>query len=373
MKTLADRLQAEIQRRQTARPHKVVSVFNIGTGHTRAEVNNTIAALGKACTDPDKVVNDGPTGVLGNLQGWGMNDALSSTVARIKAAGPTVVNMTGHSRGAILCHMIAHALYTDAATRDIKVNMMVLDPVHQSKLGHAGAEALDDNPSLLSYHAIIMEHEDKTILGGTTFPYKFVTASPGVQERMHYINMPGKHGSGSQNLTSPIGRLCFELIAGFMRTRRTAFSTPVPEPIDLCEHFAQVHLLNPGSVDGAQRLLFDDGGHASATDPSKHRMHGTQLRAADVTRALRLNSLTVQKPGQKVLPRRPLAPYFFNAEHAFYFKLCFPYFFRVLAAAPSTTRFDSVAFQRDFDRMGTRPGLARSFAMLAVHLQPLLA
>jgi hypothetical protein len=371
--SLADKLQTEIARRQTARTAKAVSVFNIGTGHTKAEANNTIAALGHACTDADKIINDGPTGVLGNLQGWGMNDALRDTVARITAANPTVVNMTGHSRGAILCHMIAHALFTNPATRDIRINMIVLDPVHQSKLSHDGSESLDDNPNLLSYHAIIMEHEDKTILGNAAFPYKFVTASRSVGERMHFINMPGKHGSGSQNLTSPVGRVVYELIATFMRARRTSFSTPVREPIDMCDLFAQIHLLNPLSVDGARRLMFDDSGHSTTTDASKHREHSVHMRAADVARALTLNANTVQKPGQRVLPPRPVTPYFFNAEHAFYFKMCFPYMFSVLSNAPAKTRLDQAAFQRDFDRLGARPALAQSFALLAAQMRPLLA
>lgn len=370
---LKEELEAEILHRKTAGPRGgVFSVFNIGTGHTQKEPNNTIAALGHACTD-DKVINDGPTGVMGNAQGWGMNDATRRTVDAIKSVRPrpAQVNMTGHSRGAILCHMIAHALYEDPATRTIKICMMVLDPVHQSKLTHKGAEALDDNPSLLSYHAIIMENEDKKIFGNVAFPFKFVKASADVQTRMHFINMPGRHGSGSQNLTSPVGKAVFHLIQNYMRARRSTFNTPVPTPLDMCELFAEIHLLNPESVDGA-RLVFDDTAFAKVHNVKSSSVHSAKLRSGHVARAMQLNLKTRQIRGLKVLPPRPTAQYFFNQEHAFYFKLCFPFFFKVCAAAPQTTPMDHAKFDHDFDLMGSRPALAQSFAILGVQMRNLL-
>jgi hypothetical protein len=371
---LLDDLRREIARRPTRQATKVFSVFNIGTGHIQSELNNTIAALGADCEDAEKVVNDGPTGAMGNFQGWGMNDALSATHEAIRNANPTHVNMTGHSRGAILCHMLAHAIYSDPRTRHIKINMIVLDPVHQSKLKHEGAEHLDDNPNLLTYHSIIMEHEDNRKFGSTLFPYKFVAATDSVEKRMHFINMPGKHGSGSQNLTSPIGKVVYELIANFMRTKRTRFRTPAPTPLDMCEYFAQIHLLNPLSIDGSKRLLFDDGGNTLTHDPKKQGVHGNTLRAADIARALTLNAnTTLKSPGMRVMPKKPTTEYFFNAEHAYYFHLAFPFFFKVLAGAPAKTKMVWSAFDRDFTRLGSRPGLTESFPVLAAQMRPWLS
>jgi hypothetical protein len=381
---LQDALNAEIARRASGQSRVgVFSIFNIGTGHTHAEINNTIAALGAACTGA-KMVNDGPVGAMGNAQGWGMNDMLKNTMAKLKAvglAGVTHVNMTGHSRGAILCHMLANAIFADPATRHLKINMIVLDPVHQSKMNHPGAESLPDSPSLLSYHAIIMENENKKVVGATAFPFKFVTGA--AQTSRHYINMPGTHGSGSQNLTSAVGKVVYQLIAGFMRTRRTEFTSRVMTPLDMCDLFAQIHLQNPLSMDGVKRLIFDDLGHASvhspkATElfqPKTETFQGNSTRAADVAKALKANLTSRRQPGAKVvpvMPQSPISSYIFNAEHAFYFKSCFPYFFRVLAGAPGKTPFDEGGFNRDFDRMGTSPALAGSFALLAAHMKPLL-
>src|SRR5947209_7834816 len=97
---------AQWQRTVPTTNPKVFNVFNVGTGHTQREANNTIAMLGLLSTD-DKVINDGPCGPIGEKIGWGMNTALESTFAQILHAAPmpTVVNMLGHSRGAVLCHM----------------------------------------------------------------------------------------------------------------------------------------------------------------------------------------------------------------------------------------------------------------------------
>ncbi|MDB6089264.1 MAG: hypothetical protein JWN85_2048, partial [Gammaproteobacteria bacterium] len=351
--SLQDQLQAELQRRQAGLNRtSVFSVFNIGTGHTQAETNNTIAALGHACTG-SHLINDGPTGALGTSLGWGMNDALARTMNAIKAAKPSHVNLAGHSRGAILCHMVGNALLKDPATQNVKVNMIVLDPVHQSKLTHEGAESLPESPNLLSYHAIIMENENAKIAGNSTFPFKFVESSASTKKKMHYINLVGTHGSGTQNLTSPIGAVAYELIATFMRARRTEFRTIPKQPLEMCDLFAAIHALNPLSVKDATRLIFDDGGLAQTHDPTGKKATTYQaatLRANDVKKALSLNSQTAFRPGTKVLPATPISSYIFNQEHAFYFKAAFPYFFSVLAAVGKAPLV-SGAFDRDFNKL----------------------
>lgn len=368
----------QIRTHKFSAPRRVFSVFCIGSNHNQKEINNTMAALGHACVSPDgnadpasyKYINDGPGGedhvskarkLFNGAVGWGMNNFLANTFQAIVAADPTVVNLTGHSRGAILCHMIAHKLYANPATRHIKINMIVLDPVHQSKIRHDGSEHLDDNPNLLSYHSIIMEHE--SALRGKAFPFKFVRSPDQIAERSHYINMPGTHGSGTQQLTSPVGRLTYELIANFMRARGTMFSHPVPTPLDMCEHFAQVHVLNPlvknAKSGEMERVVFnDDGADRYHNQINDTIVKSTKHRRGAVTKALGLNQLTVQQPHLRVLPTKPIGiEYFFNQEHAFYFKMAFPYMYGVLSKAPNRSPLDVAQFARERQKMQSLPGL----------------
>jgi hypothetical protein len=344
---------------------QLLSIFNIGTGHRKHEPNNTIAALGKAC-EPS-IVNDGPTGAAGTLQGWGMNDALARTMAQVEEAQPAVVNMAGHSRGAILCHMLAHSILTSDKLRDTQVNLCVLDPVHQSWMPHVGGELLLDNPRLLSYYAIAMENESG--FGGKKFPLKFVTPmGEGVRERMYYTSLPGTHGSASQNLTSAIGAVGYAMMAAVMRGCGSQFSTPRPSPLDWCEMFAKIHVENPKTLDGAKRLIRDDKGewleHRGKVLPQ-----GTAVRASDIAKALQIGSKHVSQPGYKKLVVKPGSDYFFNREHASHFKQVFPYFFSALAHEGTFT-LHVPAFQKEAALMDSRPSLSATFPILYAEMAP---
>jgi hypothetical protein len=354
-------------------------VFNIGTGHSQTEPNNTFAALWSACTSPC-YVNDGPGAdemklSPGNMQGWGMNDKCSATVAAIKNANPKIVNMTGHSRGAILCHMIAHALFQDPVTAKIKLNLILLDPVHQSKMKHEGAEELDNNPNLMSYCAIIMENEDQTLLGKKMYPFKIVQVPAPLLKRVHYIRMPGKHGSGSQNLTSPVGKVVFELIQQLMRAKGTTFNTAPPTAHDMCEYFALIHMLNPMVLPG-KRIVFDDPGHALT-----HQVTGSEeIRSTrDRDEALKQVNLINQKATQQGYQNRfakqyaaSFPNYFINEEHAYHFSKAFPCCFFVLSNAPQKSSMRRAVIDLELGIMEGRPGLNHARPLIQDYIYDLL-
>jgi hypothetical protein len=350
----------------------VFSVFNIGTGHIGSEPNNTIAALGKLC-EGDKVVNDGPgTGgnsidnFFGTLQGWGMDDACKTTIEAIKIKKPRRVNMAGHSRGAILCHMIAHELSKDDETKDIEICMIVLDPVHQSFSKHEGGEILK-NPKILGYHAIIMEHEDKG--KGLMFPFKVMSIEQSLLSRVHYIQMPGKHGSGSQCLTSPVGKVVFELMGGYLRARGTEFQNWRPKtPIEICELFAGIHVENPFDIEKNKRLIFDDSGSSTEHNSKNQGWHESTFREKVLKDAL-IHNQTHNKTFRfnKPLNTSKLSDYFFNQEHFSYFRSAFPYFFKLLTGPKlNTYSLNAQSYLHELKLMFVHKDLGTSFSSLYV-------
>src|SRR5262249_33718705 len=154
--------------------------------------------------------------------GSGMDKSLDQIIKHVDEAGPLQINMAGHSRGAVLCHMVARKLYEIG--KRVPITIAALDPVHMSN-AHGDVGKLP--PTVEKYQAIVMENENKPFLFdifGAVFQFQFVDTDGEDTGRVYYINMPGKHGSGTQ-LTSPIGRVCYELIANFMRKRGAQFTS----------------------------------------------------------------------------------------------------------------------------------------------------
>src|SRR5215470_9485106 len=91
----------------------IFNLFCLGTGHKKDETNQTMRRLHDDCkswTDY-KYICDGPTGLGGVAAGAGMNALRDECVKKIRAVLPlSRINMAGHSRGAMLCHMVAHKL-----------------------------------------------------------------------------------------------------------------------------------------------------------------------------------------------------------------------------------------------------------------------
>jgi len=347
----------------------VFSVFCIGTGHKRNEVNNTMKFLYDDCLDFDyKYINDGPTGSSA-ITGWGMNTMLRDTMAAIKFARPRPdrVNLAGHSRGAVLCHMLAHAIYDDPETQNLEITLALIDPVHMSKIHHEGAEDLDDNSKLLAYQAIIMENENTKLKGGPGgrfYPFKFLTlADQNDAKKIYYINMPGTHGSGTQVLTNPIGKVAKELVANFMRKRGTKFATDKKTDLEMCELFAQIHMQNPFSNSRGARLIFDDKGKATAHIHENAKWRTLEGRAASVATAMQHNRDHVPDHvnHRDRIDNLGKTAYFINEKHAKFFSLAFPHLWAAIANKWKISRH---SYLNEMALMYSRPGLRGTFWMV---------
>jgi hypothetical protein len=344
------------------------SVFNIGTGHTKAETNLTMKVLYDDCVAQNgncindgqdyKIINDGPVGAAGNILGWSMNDALRATMVEIRKVKPDRVNLTGHSRGAITCHMIAEAIRADKdlLVRQAKISLILLDPVHQSKIKHVGAEKLKNNPNLLKYRAILMENVNSGI-----FPFKQIKAADATTaQKITFITMPGTHGSGTQPHTNPIGQVCLELIRNFMRKRGTTFHITAPKlAIEMCELFARIHEVTLDA--SGKRRIWDDGGNAiqHVVSDKTESLQGFKGRARAVKGILAHNAKYRQtnRLGQQKIFLDRDEKYFFNTVHAKYFKQEFPNLFDIYvhprqAALTGACRTEYLRLAGDYGALG---------------------
>ncbi len=300
----------------------VYSVFNIGTGHSRIETNNTIANLWRSCNGQDKRdkwVNDGPGvhwyDLLGTAAGQGMDPKRRETVQAILKADPQKVNLTGHSRGAILCHMIAN----DLAERGFsgEINMIVVDPVHMSTSHKGRAGTFDKRMTLGAYVAIVMENVTKSI-----FPLTAVSADTKLRNQMCVINMPGSHGSGTQDQTSAIGATVSAMIKYYMSAWGTDFNTRAPLPVEIVDLFARIRSENPvhyskkGLV--TERWITDDKKGMGHIAKQAYQKLG---RKDTITKMLASGSIF--GGGQKATDLRD-SPYFFNEFHMWCFRCAYP-------------------------------------------------
>jgi len=296
----------------------VYSVFNIGTGHTRREPNNTIGQLYFHCIGA-KWVNDGPGGFFGSLFGSGMDSMCESTAKDILDRKATAVNLTGHSRGGVLCHMIAN----DLAAKDFAgaINMVVVDPVNQSSHMQKGKE-LRKRMKLGAYVAIVMENVG--FKKGLTFPLTEVEPLDKQYSReMYVINMPGTHGSGTQCQSSAIGEAVRGIIKYLMTKWGTNFGGKPMTMEKLVEAFAKIHIESPVQYDKkgkvSKRLISDDAkGMLAKGDMTKQyqsvgrqKQIGTMLQTGGIF-------------GEWAATDYRDSPYFFNEFHAASFREVFP-------------------------------------------------
>lgn len=285
----------------------VYSVFNIGTGHTKKEPNNTIGSLGFQCQS-DKWVNDGPGGFFGTVFGQGMDSMCDSTVKDILAHKAAAVNLTGHSRGGVLCHMIAN----DLAAKNFsgEINMVVLDPVNQSSHTHKGKQ-LRARMKLGSYIAVVMENV-------TSLAFPLTAVKPldkQFRQEMYVINMPGTHGSGTQCQSSAIGEAVRGMTMLIMSKWGTTFSEKPLTAMQLAESFAKIHIESPVTYDKrgrvTKRLIFDDKTGMGTKITSQYQKVG---RTPQINKLLQTDEPKADFRGQ----------YFFNEFHAACFHAAFP-------------------------------------------------
>ncbi|MCY2964094.1 MAG: hypothetical protein NT069_10695, partial [Planctomycetota bacterium] len=131
------------------------SVFNIGSNHTAAEPNQTIGVLGKECyygSSAHKILTDGVKTLGGGYAGYFPKRLEVTVDAILKGDLPNIisyrgggitqnnctqplrsgdtVNLTGHSRGAVMCHLVANRLAE--SVNDLTINIIVRDPVNMT-------------------------------------------------------------------------------------------------------------------------------------------------------------------------------------------------------------------------------------------------
>ena len=347
----------------------IYNLFCIGTGHTKDEPNQTMVQLYNDCTSPErfKFLVDGPTNKFGNAYlgewtGLGMDKFLNAIVEHICTAGDVhQVNMTGHSRGGVLCHMVARKLFE---WNKLPVNIATLDPVHMSK-GHGDVASLP--PTVQKYQAIVMENANSK-----WFPLQKVDFDDEDAGRVYFINMPGKHGSGTQILTSAIGKICYELIANFMRKRGTQFNFTPRDAFQMCVLFAKVHQENGWTdPDRTKRTIFDDPGNAASHDTHRESEQGYERRAGVIAERLEHNLNPLRRDPD--LPRGGEyrkdflmsqfgnRSYFINQKHAKFFKKEFPLLWQVIAYQHKISR---VSFRHQIGRMQVEPALNNALPLL---------
>ena len=143
-----------------------------------------------------------------------------------------------------------------------------------------------------------------------------------IRSRMFVINMPGTHGSGTQDATSAIGQAVSWTIRWFMGQWGSTFGTKTPTPKQLAERFAKIHIENPvqysskGLVTG--RLISDDKKGMGSTITKAFQKLGRQDK---------ITSMLATGDGGKAATDYRDSPYFFNEFHAACFQAAFPAIF----------------------------------------------
>lgn len=316
------------------------NIFNIGSAHTQKEANNTIARLGMSAQIMDGKqktwINDGPPTWPAEIS---LINKQNKTLKWLVDNKITEVIMAGHSRGAYLCNMIASYIPKHNILRQQiqSINIINLDPVKKAQLAD---HVISKQINVKRYHTIIMLHENKNEL----FPFHIADVQKNEDYEIRYtIPMPGKHGSGTQPLTSSIGKVVYEMIKKFMRNRGTEFHEAVWTPRQFCIGFARIHELEPigtSVISRGRRKIYDDKSNAqthhqyawSWESQSKKRTGVyTGLKTKDTSYSMkRTKVITGAGTGGKPVDEDLLGEYFFNLQHLRYFYKAFPEIFNLL-------------------------------------------
>lgn len=344
----------------------VYTVYNIGTGHTSAEENQTMRDLYvRTVPRADCWLNEGITGLYHKATGTGMSPRLNTTIERILEAKPKTLNMTGHSRGATLCYVIANHLTElgmqtgkDAriAGKITSINIFTLDAVNMSSKRHTTHLYLD---KVNSHLRIIMENETNW-----KFPPNIVETrlldkdlERDANNKAVSYNMPGSHGSGTQFMTSAIGKACRGMIMRHLHLWGTDFTgNRIPGLDKMATYFARIHLENPVEQnkkgEWVRRVLDDTKGRARPKDQKvKHLKFGRD----DVITAI------YEDAKHNYLEHN----YFFNSYHAWCFRKTFPAFARSTFNIGSGDK-SKKARDGDLDRMENYPDIVKSLIQQGV-------
>ena len=321
---------------------RVFTVYNCGTNFNRERTDEIIANLaarteggehrdwmitdgvGSTPSSNPLAMTPGGNGLVQTSNGWMEND--SPRTARLKGilegygweqnvahaldviqaiavgsnadwtqsiATPSAINMAGWSRGAVTCHMLAHALEKHPYLRNIPVNIFAIDPVPGPDNFHLEQVSLPSN--VHHYTALVMEDECRRIMKPVVFdPSDDETSG----KKFKSIPLPGEHNTAVFWGRSEIGTIAAALAHKFLTKHGTRLRDPMRlSDLQYCELYAKVRLDIAKYRERKGSWL-------------QRKLLGTQAR--NVANALRDTA------------------YFINAHHARRFEKAFPVLWQML-------------------------------------------
>jgi hypothetical protein len=180
----------------------------------------------------------------GIIRGYGWRQNVARALAVIKELihppyRPLAnINMAGWSRGAITCHMLAHALWADRYTRDIPVNIFAFDPVPGP--GNSGHDQVSLPPNVNRYEAVVMEDEFQKIMKPVVFNPLADASSP---KKIKNIPLPGAHGTAVFRLGSEVATIGAALAHQFLHKHGTRLRNPLLlSDLAYCELYTKVRM-----------------------------------------------------------------------------------------------------------------------------------
>ncbi|MCL6501936.1 MAG: hypothetical protein K6T86_04570 [Pirellulales bacterium] len=309
---------------------RVFTVYNCGTGFNRDQTQELIAHLATRTRGWEEVhwmITDGVgkipakgsvqahlpgdkkfvprfvTAGLGVAFGYGWNENVDRAMTVIKGllqqpAPPSTINMAGWSRGAVTCHMLAHALHEDNQTSHLQVNIFAVDPV-PGPFNH-GRVQKEIPPNVLRYTAIFMEDEARWIMK----PAAVRAAPQNTTTRFKFLTMPGQHNTGVYT-TNEAGQIIAALAYKFLTKHGTDLRDPIMRTDrGFCELYAAVRL----KLRAFRRQ----------TGPALQKLGGLAAHHRVQRLAYKLN-IDIQQ-----------SSYFINEHHMDCFKRAFPDLYRLL-------------------------------------------
>jgi hypothetical protein len=248
----------------------VATLFFMGTGHeagreflnreTGASHHHLFTLMNRCLTDSRQIKGgpgsrDAPGGygwVRGTFFGTGWQNNVSETIALLQQRQQlppplTSVNLVGHSRGAVTCIMLAHAMAATAGLQAIRVNIFAIDPVPggYSDFSFGVGSPFEIPSNVDEYTSILMEN------AGDVF---FACLSEGRNLRklgntnVTQYPLPGKHGDATKAdlVAYPAATISAHLLASFLNDNGSSLNLAIlswiREDRDLVEDYATLAL-----------------------------------------------------------------------------------------------------------------------------------
>lgn len=323
---------------------RVFTVYNCGTGFSRNQNDEIIANLAtrtEGTENRDWMVTDGVgqgfntpgafdpiTGRktlagrqvdpivligLGNATGWGWEQneqhvwAVISNLIAGSRQPPEVINMAGWSRGAITCHMIAHALAKTPQTQNLKVNIFAFDPVPGP--GNFKPDKITLASNVVDYSVVQMENEQRWIMRPMSFDG---IGESDIQGKYKYYVLPGQHDTGVMRLGGAVGMIGSGLVHGFLTDHGTVLRNALSYSYQqYCDMY------------GVARLNIEK--YRKKTGAKLHQLGGLAVH--------RRGLAPVTTASKKLIETQ----YFINNHHAHVFRKAFPNVYMRLQAGAQLT------------------------------------